>query len=219
MSEADRLASIQAALDTHKAQCGDPVRAIRLNPWEAERLDWWDYRGIPVEADAKVPTGMVKVECLTLTVMEAIDEFHAALLEGGDEIAEAETRLRAKLDQLAAQMDDWWRLTREPDWWARLARNEPDLYVRFIRGEDLTLDDRMKAEAAQVDPPPPGRGGTEPDSSFQAWQDARADMEVKVPVWDRFRKWLTRRPQRGPRPTSSVRSALDRYGRSGRGRR
>lgn len=216
MTEADRLASIQAALDAHKERCGDPVRAIRLNPWEAERLDWWDYRGIPVEADPKVPTGMVKVECLTLTVMEAIDEFHAALLEGGDEVAEAEVRLRAKLDQLASQMDDWWRLTREPDWWARLARNEPDLYVRFIRGEDLTLDDRMKAEAAQLDSPE----APDPHSSFRAWQDARADMEaeVKVPMRHRFRKWLTRRPQRGQRPTSSVRSALDRYGNSGRGR-
>ena len=214
MSEAERLASIQAALDSHEARCGDPVRAIRLNPWEAERLDWWDYRGIPIEADRSVPTGVVRVECLSLTVREAINEFHVALMEGEDEVAKAEERLRGKLDRLAEQMSDWWRVTREPDWWANLAREEPDLYVRFVTGGDLTMDDRVRAEAAQIDT------GPDPTNTFLAWEDARRDMaEVKVPMRHRFLRWLRReRRPHTPRPTSSVRSALDRYGRSGRGR-
>lgn len=267
-SDARKLASIQSALDAHAEACGDPVRAILLNPWEAEQLDWWEFRGLPIEMDASVPTGVVRIDCLRMTVRDAIEDFYDAMKDDRS-LDEAESRLLAKLDQLAAQMDDWWDSTRDPDWWKRVAHKEPDLYRRMIRGEDVSMADRIRAEAAQFD-----EDGwvDDPEETFHAWQDAWREMDeedrsyltaewtdlpenlldgfawevtpkgdlpatgkdlpanrqnetvlrppVKVPWWHRFLWWRKGKPltKSKPRPTSSVRRALDRYGRSGRGR-
>jgi len=247
MSEARKLASIQSALDAHAEGCADPVRAILLNPWEAEQLDWWEFRGIPIETDSRVPTGIVKIDCLSSTVREAIEDFQQTIREDGS-IADAEARLKAKLDQLAAMMDDWWAPVRSPHWWRNVAQQEPDLYRRFLRGEEWSLTDHIKAESAQFFNPEDS-----PENTFRAWQDAWADMDAedrgilmdglsdipedilhgvperpsnavsvlrapkakKVSVWHRFLNWLRgERPAR-QRPKSSIRSALDRYGRSG----
>lgn len=263
-SEAKKLASIQAALDAHAEACGDPVRAILLNPWEAEQLDWWEFRGLPIEMDPSVPTGVVRIDCLRMTVRDAIEEFYEAM-KADRSLDDAEARLRAKLDQLSAQLDDWWDSTRDADWWKRVARKEPDLYRRMIRGEDVSMADRVRAEAAQFDET---GWADDPEATFHAWQDAWEDMDaedraylaaewtdlpeslldgfalevtdrgdlpaiekslpanekvlrppVKVPWWHRFLWWRKGKPlTKGKRPTSSVRRALDRYGRSGRGR-
>lgn len=250
MSEARKLASLQAALDSHAEGCGDPVRAIVLNPWEAEQLDWWEFRGYPVETDPGLPTGVVKIDCLTTTVREAIDDFHKTMRDDGD-LADAEARLRAKLDQLAAIMDDWWEPVRDPEWWRKVADREPDLYRQFLRGEEWSLTDHVRAEAAQFPPPTES-----PEDTFRAWQDAWEDMDaedkemmldalsdmpedilegvevtaeqmpralrppkktVKVPLRHRFFRWLfgKRVTKDKQRNKSSVRTALDRYGRSG----
>ena len=246
MGEAEKLASIQAALDAHAEGCGDPVRAIRLNPWEAEQLDWWEFRGIPVEIDSSLPTGVVKIDCLSLTVREAIEDFHDTIRSDGS-IADAEARLKAKLDQLAAMMDDWWAPIRSPEWWRNVAQKEPDLYRQFLRGAEWTLADHIRAETAQFENPE----ADTPQDTFRAWQDAWNDMDDderemllgeltdlpedmlegapepspvpreepvlrpprRLTLRERFRNWLKPAPRK--RYKSSVRSALDRYGRSG----
>lgn len=175
-STARALASIQHALDGHAELCGDPVRAILLNPWEAERLDWWEYKGLPIEADDSLPTGVVKIECLRETVRKAIDEFHEIMAEG-ESLDDAEARLKAKLDQLSASMADWWEPNRGPEWWRRLALTEPDLYRRMIRGEEMSLADRVRAEAAQyVDGGLDDDIGDDLEETFHAWQDAWNEM-------------------------------------------
>ena len=270
-SEARKLASIQSALDAHAEACGDPVRAILLNPWEAEQLDWWEYRGLPIESDSTLPTGVVRIDCLRMTVRDAIEEFYEAM-RADRSLDDAEARLRAKLDQLSARLDDWWISARDAEWWRRVADKEPDLYRRMMRGEEVSMADRVRAEAAQFDED--GWADDDAEATFHAWQDAWEDMDaedrtylaaewtdlpesllddfawevterpslpanqkrlpanqtdetvlrppkVKVPWWHRFLWW--RKDQTKDEPLtirkSSVRSALDRYGRSGRGRR
>lgn len=34
-----------------------------MSPYEVERLDWPDYRGIPIKADESVPTGRFRLIC------------------------------------------------------------------------------------------------------------------------------------------------------------
>lgn len=261
-SEARKLASIQSALDAHREACGDPVRAILLNPWEAEQLDWWEFRGLPIEMEPSVPTGVVRIDCLRMTVRDAIEEFYEAI-KADRSLDDAEVRLRAKLDQLGARLDDWGDSMRDPDWWKRVAKKEPDLYRRMMRGEEISMADRVRAEAAQFDENGWADG---PEATFHAWQDAWEDMDAedraylaaewtdlpenmlegfaseltdrgdlpanqkslpanqqksganeKVSLWYRFLRWYRRRTMRKAvtkgKPKSSVRKALDRYGR------
>lgn len=265
-AEARKLASIQAALDAHAEACGDPVRAILMNPWEVEQLDWDEFRGVPIEPDSTLPTGVVRIDCLRTTVRDAIEEFYEAM-SNDRSLDEAEARLLAKLDQLAARMDEW-DSQRDTEWWKRVADKEPDLYRRMVSGEEVSMADRIRAEAAQFGEE--GWTDESPEDTFHAWQDAWEEMDeedraylaaewtdlpeslldgfalevtkdgplpanenllpanepvlrppVKVPWWHRFvPRFLTKgKPlTKGKRPTSSVRTALDRYGRSGRGR-
>lgn len=135
--EALRLKGLQLALDAHDVHCGDPVRAILLHPIDYQALDWQDFRGIPIEPDPYLPEGRVRIDCLTTTVRDAIAEFHAALLQGEPELRDAEARLEAKLEQLKASLDEWWLVSRgkrDGEWWRNVARREPALYKRTLRG-------------------------------------------------------------------------------------
>jgi hypothetical protein len=62
-SEAKNLKVIQAAIVQHNGNCGSPVLAILLNPFEVERLDWENFQGIPIKADDSIGTGRFRLVC------------------------------------------------------------------------------------------------------------------------------------------------------------
>jgi hypothetical protein len=61
--EAKNLEAIQAAIVQHNGNCGSPILAILMNPFEVERLDWEDFRGIPIKADDSIGTGRFRLVC------------------------------------------------------------------------------------------------------------------------------------------------------------
>lgn len=179
-AEARRLQSLQLALDQHAKGCGDPVRAILMNPFECQKLDWEDFRGIPIESCPDLPTGVVKIDCLTTTIREgyeAFKEFH----HDDDELADAEARFDAKLEQLAAALDEWWKVGKTERWWKNAAHHEPQLYRRAIRGEELNRYERLRMELAQL-PSPRDRDLTD---LFERWDAAYADFSANLAELDR----------------------------------
>lgn len=62
-SEAKNLRVICEAMDQHSRNCGKPLVEVRMNPWEVERLDWSDIRGVPVKANDEIGTGRFKLVC------------------------------------------------------------------------------------------------------------------------------------------------------------
>lgn len=176
--EAERLRAIQGALDLHKAGCGDPVRAILLSPFDYAELDWDDFSGVPIEVDRSLNPDVVRIDCLRTTVQAAIEEFHEALKGSDEALKDAEARLEAKIEQIAAAKEDWWRVTREPEWWKRLARRDPEVYSRFIQGK-VSWQDRVRAEAAQFPEEKPPVEQT-PELNLAAWLDAWQDFEDEL---------------------------------------
>lgn len=163
------LRALQMSLDLHAAGCGDPVRGILLNPFDFHDLDWPDYRGIPIEADESLPTGVVRIDCLTTTVQAAIKEFRAALREGDGAIAEAEVRLEAKLEALGQVRDEWWKVTRRPGWWKEQAAR-----AREEAAEDRIRDAERRIREAGGKIPDDKRES--PENELRAWLDAWSDM-------------------------------------------
>ncbi len=78
-AEGKNLEVICKAIDHHDATCDFPAVAVRMNPFEVERLGWDTIRGLPVEGDPELGTGMFRLVCardeqeLTETV-EAVAE-------------------------------------------------------------------------------------------------------------------------------------------------
>jgi hypothetical protein len=62
-SEAKNLAAIAKAIEQHDRTCAEPLLAILLNPFEAERLGWDDFNGVPIQASDKIPTGRFELVC------------------------------------------------------------------------------------------------------------------------------------------------------------
>ena len=62
-SEAKNLEAISKAIDQHERACEYPTLAIRMNPFEVERLGWEEIRGVPIRADDKVGTGRFEILC------------------------------------------------------------------------------------------------------------------------------------------------------------
>lgn len=62
-NEALNLAAIDKALKEHDERCEYPVREIRMNPFEVDRLGWDDYRGIPIVGDGDMGTGNFRLIC------------------------------------------------------------------------------------------------------------------------------------------------------------
>jgi hypothetical protein len=60
---AKNLAALQAAVVQHNGNCGSPLTAILLNPFEVERLGWDDFRGVPIRPDDSLPTGRFRLVC------------------------------------------------------------------------------------------------------------------------------------------------------------
>lgn len=62
-AEAKNLEAIQRALVQHNGNCGSPILAILMNPFEVERLDWDSLQGIPIKADDELGTGCFRLVC------------------------------------------------------------------------------------------------------------------------------------------------------------
>jgi hypothetical protein len=77
-SEAKNLEAISKAIDHHDKTCEFPAVAVRMNPFEVERLGWDTIRGLPIEGDPALGTGSFRIVC-------ARDE----LEEKGVEVVEA----------------------------------------------------------------------------------------------------------------------------------
>lgn len=166
--DTEMLMAVQAALDTHENQCGDPVVGILLNPLDWMDLDWPDFGGIPILHDEDLDQGRVRIDCLRTTVARAIAEVRDAMAESDIALREAEERLEAKLETLNRLKKDWWETTRDPDWWKQVAADSsPDEdpsndLIAFLdawmeqAGSPGGLDDDLNPEAANppVEPKP-----------------------------------------------------------------
>jgi hypothetical protein len=62
-SEAKNLEAISKAIDHHNVTCEYPAVAVRMNPFEVERLGWDTIRGLPIEADPNLGTGAFTIVC------------------------------------------------------------------------------------------------------------------------------------------------------------
>lgn len=62
-SAAKNLEAIHRAIVQHNGNCGSPLVAIYMNPFEVERLDFEDFQGIPIKADDDMPTGRFRLVC------------------------------------------------------------------------------------------------------------------------------------------------------------
>ena len=80
-SEAKNLEAISKAIDHHNTTCEFPAVAVRLNPFEVERLGWETIRGLPIEGDPNLGTGAFRIVC-------ARDELEEKEVEVVEAIAE-----------------------------------------------------------------------------------------------------------------------------------
>jgi hypothetical protein len=62
-SEAKNLEVISKAIDHHNKTCEFPAVAVRMNPFEVERLGWDSIRGLPIESDPSLGTGSFRIVC------------------------------------------------------------------------------------------------------------------------------------------------------------
>ena len=62
-SEAKNLEVISKAIDHHNKTCEFPAIAVRMNPFEVERLGWDSIRGLPIESDPSLGTGAFRIVC------------------------------------------------------------------------------------------------------------------------------------------------------------
>lgn len=62
-SEAKNLEAIVRAIEQHDRSCDYPATAVRMNPFEVERLGWDTIRGLPIHPDERIATGRFEVVC------------------------------------------------------------------------------------------------------------------------------------------------------------
>lgn len=60
---AKNLKAIQMAIVQHNGNCDSPLLEIKMNPYEVERLDFDEFRGIPIRGDDEMPTGRFRLVC------------------------------------------------------------------------------------------------------------------------------------------------------------
>jgi hypothetical protein len=82
-SEAKNLEAISKAIDHHNKTCEFPAVAVRMNPFEVERLGWDSIRGLPIEGDPSLGTGAFRIVC-------ARDELEEREVELVEAVAEQE---------------------------------------------------------------------------------------------------------------------------------
>ena len=76
-SEAKNLEVISKAIDHHNVTCEYPAVAVRMNPFECERLGWEEIRGLPIVADPELGTGAFRIICSRDQEGEGIEEAEA----------------------------------------------------------------------------------------------------------------------------------------------
>ena len=76
-SAAKNLEAISLAIDQHNARCAFPASEVRMNPFEVERLDWDEIRGLPIVADPAVSTGRFRIVCSREGSGEELEEIEA----------------------------------------------------------------------------------------------------------------------------------------------
>ena len=62
-TEAKNLEAIVKAIDQHDRSCEYPAVAVRMSPFEVERLGWDSIRGLPIHPDERIGTGRFEVVC------------------------------------------------------------------------------------------------------------------------------------------------------------
>ena len=62
-SEAKNLEAIVRAVEQHDRTCEYPATAVRMNPFEVERLGWDTIRGLPIHPEERIATGRFEVVC------------------------------------------------------------------------------------------------------------------------------------------------------------
>ena len=62
-AEAKNLEAISRAIDHHDRSCDYPAVAVRMNPFEVERLGWDTIRGLPIHPDDRISTGRFEIVC------------------------------------------------------------------------------------------------------------------------------------------------------------
>jgi hypothetical protein len=82
-SEAKNLEAISKAIDHHNTVCEFPAVAVRMNPFEVERLGWDTIRGLPIEGDPNLGTGAFRIVC-------GRDELEEEAVEVVEAVAEQE---------------------------------------------------------------------------------------------------------------------------------
>jgi hypothetical protein len=82
-SEAKNLEVISKAIDHHNTTCEFPAVAVRMNPFEVDRLGWDTIRGLPIEGDPNLGTGAFRIVC-------GRDELEEEAVEVVEAVAEQE---------------------------------------------------------------------------------------------------------------------------------
>jgi hypothetical protein len=62
-SEGKNLAAITAAIKQHNTTCAYPATAVRMNPFEVERLGWDEILGVPIEPDPSMGSAQFRIDC------------------------------------------------------------------------------------------------------------------------------------------------------------
>jgi hypothetical protein len=92
-SEGKNLEAISKAIDDHNMRCPFPATAIRMNPFEVERLGWDTIRGLPIEEDPNIGTGSFRIVCPRDGDGEGLEEEEAV-----DSIAEQPVPIEVPLN-------------------------------------------------------------------------------------------------------------------------
>jgi hypothetical protein len=71
------LEAISKAIDQHNATCPFPASEVRMNPYEVERLDWDQIRGLPIVPDPEIGTGRFRIVCARDGSGEEFEEIEA----------------------------------------------------------------------------------------------------------------------------------------------
>lgn len=75
--QAKNLEAISKAIDQHNRNCPFPAAEVRMNPFEVERLDWDEIRGLPIVPDPEIGTGRFRIICSRDQEGEGIEEAEA----------------------------------------------------------------------------------------------------------------------------------------------
>lgn len=80
-STAANLRVITEAISQHAQHCPFPASEIRMNPFEVQRLDWSEIRGVPIVPDDRIGTGRFRIVCANA------DHGQGLFVEQGEKVA------------------------------------------------------------------------------------------------------------------------------------